>query len=506
MRGGNYARVSTDDQARHGYSIAEQLDAGRALLYELGCTDIVEYVDDGYSGAYLDRPGITELRQDAASGLLDVVAIYDPDRLARKLSIQLLVAEELEKNKIKLYFVNDQFDQSPSGKLFFSMKGAIAEFEKEKIADRTWNGKKRKRKEKKLSDNGLYGYDFVPETCTYTVNEEQANVIREVFNLVIHRQMSIMGVQAEFKARVILSPTGKPLWPTSTLYNIVTNKTYTGVFISLQKRQQKTGIRSRITTIRPESEWIEIPVPAIIDIETYEKAQQQLARNKAVTKRQMLYPYLLQGILFCGVCGRRMLAHHCAFRDGSYKSYYQCSSQRYANLRNAGLSCDARSLPAEALDKEVWEIFIASTTDPKKAEKYMHKPKKKADNSSELARLTEMETDLVNRRKTIARWFRTQRIGEEEADAELNSIGLQLEQIAARRKELVPAPVSNSKASFQELSQIVKKLITGDSLSPDRKRRIIQQVLRKITAVRTDHHTGKGARSKPPTFKVTWEV
>jgi site-specific DNA recombinase len=501
-----YARVSTEEQAKTGYSLPDQIATGRAFLLRQGHTDIVEYVDEGFSGEFIDRPGLTNLRDDIAAGRINAVVIYDPDRLARKLSIQLLVAEEMEKAKVSLHFITGDFDASPEGRLFFSMRGAIAEFEKAKILDRTIRGKRKKSSQGKIiQDFGLYGYNYVPETCSYVINEEQAAVIRLIFNFVLDEKLSLNYIQRELKQRVILSPKGRPLWPSSSLYNLLTNRTYTGTFHSMKNRQNKSGIKTRTTTKRPSDEWISIPVPVIVDEVTFERVQRQLKSNKAATKRPIVHPFLFGGIIYCGICGRRMLAHHSVFKEGVYKSYYVCATQRYYNLRNMDIKCPSRSLPADALDADLWAKLVAVFKNPEKAKQYTPKQTPIPDNQGEIERLNKMETELIKRRETIAKWFRQQKLSEKEADEELNQIRAQISDIEDRKKSLNPQPTSSliPKLSFEELAAKLRPLIERGDLTPDEKKLIIRASLARVEAIRIDKLV-RGCK-KPPVFKVTWE-
>lgn len=505
MRAAIYARVSTEDQAKHGYSLPDQIASCKTYLQGLGYQDIVEYIDDGYSGEYIDRPAISNLRDDADEGRINIVAVYDPDRLARKLFIQLLISEELERNNVKLHFVTGQYDSSPEGRLFFSMRGAVAEFEKEKIRERSMRGKRKKAQDKKLSNSNLFGYDYIKETKSYKINPDQAEIIKDIYHRVVEHQESVSTIQRYLKDKAIPSPTGKSMWPTSTIYRILKNHTYTGVFSSMKVRQKKTGLKSKVITQRPENEWINIPVPEIISKEIFDRTQLQLERNRVKTRRPMLYPYLLSGILHCGVCGRRMVAHHSAFRDGSFKPYYACQAHRNPNLRNAGIKCESRSLPANAIDQDIWNMLLESFLDPEKAKKYMPK-QETVDHSSELDKLTKLETELIKRRETIARWFRQQILPEAEAEAELTAINSQLNTIKNRKDSLTPVMNSQNKPSFAIIAKNLRRLVEQGELTKEQKRKIITTAISKITATRIDNHSGKGSRSKPPIFKIEWET
>jgi site-specific DNA recombinase len=505
-----YVRVSTEEQAKSGYSLPDQISSCKMHLIKLGYhDDVVEYIDDGYSGEFSDRPAFSTLRDDIVKGRIKNVVVYDPDRLARKLAVQLLFAEDVEKAGVQLHFVTGNYDASPEGRLFFSMRGAIAEFEKEKIKDRTMRGKRKKSIDGKISqDFGLFGYDFDHSNCSYSINEKQASIIREIFRLVIEEKMSIKQLQKELQRRIIYSPKGKALWGLSSIFNVLKNKTYTGVFQSMRIRHKQDGIRSKALSVRPENEWIPIPVPVIIDEVRFKQAQRQLEKNKVIRKHPFNYDFLFKGILFCGLCGRRMLLHHNTFRNGTTKGYYQCATQRYHDLRNAGVKCAARTIPSDLFDQAVWDKLTEIFYDPDKITNHLPKPKQSMSDSEytdELARITEIETNLVKRRQTIVKWSGQQMISESEADEELRQIREQLSGIAAQKdilKSYVP-PTQIDPQSFKEIASQLCPLIEGGNLTSENKRLIIHSVLSKVTVVRTDK--GKSSYT-PPIFDFTWEL
>ena len=503
-----YVRVSTEEQAKTGYSLADQLSSCKLHLLKQGHTDFIEYIDDGYSGEFSDRPAFLTLRDDIREGRIKIVVVYDPDRLARKLAVQLLFNDEIEKAGVQLQFVTGDYDSSPEGRLFFSMRGAISEFEKEKIKDRTMRGKRKKASQGMiLQDFGLYGYDYEPVTSNYLVNEEQAKVIREIYRLVIEEKLSIEGVQKELQKRIIYSPKGRSVWGTSSIFNVLKNKTYTGIFQSMRIKEKKDGIRSKKRSIREESEWIPISVPVIIDEVTWQSAQKQLKLNKATPRKPMAHNYLVGGLIFCGVCGRRMLMHHNMFASGITKPYYQCSAQRYANLRSAGITCSSRSLPADYFDQDVWDKLMRCIDGEDDLTDYSPKQSKPVvDHSEELKRVTEVESDLIKRRQTLIKWSKQKKISDEEADEELEQIRIELLGIDKRKQSLqTPIPVSMvSTVSLKDLANQLRPYIKKGDLTSEHKKLIIQSVIAKIIAVRTDKRPV--SKNLPPIFEFVWEL
>ena len=129
MNCGIYVRVSTQQQAEHGYSIETQIDACRKKAKELGATSVKVYDDSGFSGAYLERPALDSLRDAVAQKLHDYIIIYDLDRLSRDTMQLLLLTEELEKNA-QIVFINSEYSRTPEGQLFFEIRGSFAKFER----------------------------------------------------------------------------------------------------------------------------------------------------------------------------------------------------------------------------------------------------------------------------------------------------------------------------------------------------------------------------------------
>ena len=171
-----YARVSTEEQAKHGFSLNDQI---RQCRMKAETNKVKEYVDDGISGEFLDRPALTKLREDVREGIINKIICLDPDRLSRKLMNQLIITDEFDRRGIELVFVNGEYSKTPEGNLFYSMRGAIAEFEKSKINERMSRGRREKaRQGKVLRDFQVYGYSYDKESEQFLVNEDEVAIVR----------------------------------------------------------------------------------------------------------------------------------------------------------------------------------------------------------------------------------------------------------------------------------------------------------------------------------------
>jgi site-specific DNA recombinase len=101
-----------------------------------------EFLDDGFSGATLVRPGLERLRDLAAEGVIDRVYVHSPDRLARKYAYQALLLDEFQAVGVQVVFLNRALGQSPEDELLLQVQGMMAEYERAKILERSRRGKR----------------------------------------------------------------------------------------------------------------------------------------------------------------------------------------------------------------------------------------------------------------------------------------------------------------------------------------------------------------------------
>ena len=109
-----YARVSSDDQVR-GYSLNQQIEALRAYCMREGYEVLEEVRDEGWSGAYLERPGLDRVRELVEAGNVDVVLAQDADRIAREPIHRALLDDEFEGRGTRLLALDDWGDDTHEG-------------------------------------------------------------------------------------------------------------------------------------------------------------------------------------------------------------------------------------------------------------------------------------------------------------------------------------------------------------------------------------------------------
>jgi site-specific DNA recombinase len=155
-----YARVSTEEQARSGYSLAQQIEALREYAAREGYEVLAEVTDPGQSGASLERPGMDKVRDLVTAGGISVVLAQDRDRFAREPAYHYLLRREFEEHGCKLRALNDHGDDSPEGELTDGILDQLAKFERAKTRERTRRGKLRKAQQGKIVAGHRPHYGF----------------------------------------------------------------------------------------------------------------------------------------------------------------------------------------------------------------------------------------------------------------------------------------------------------------------------------------------------------
>lgn len=362
-----YTRVSSEEQVK-GYSLAEQERACREKAQELGAAHVVMYSDEGITGSLIERPGLTQLRDAISRKELGVLICRDPDRLARNLAHQLIIADECEKNGTELIFTGWDWQKTPEGQLFFAIRGAVSQYEREKIRERMKRGKMQKARSG-LEPNriNIFGYQY-NETGQALLEDREAGIVRDIFRWFISEDISLTALAYRLEKLGIPTPGGQKRWYKQTVRYILSNPTYMGKHIF--NKRNDSGIKNNKYAkekarriFRVESEWIEIPYPEIIDPKTFGQAQEKLSRCKRLWSGDPKYAYLLSGLLRCGKCGNTMIGMRTNYRKPHQPDciVYSCRREK------GGMCCKPnRYIKGTPLELTVWEHVIGWINQPDK--------------------------------------------------------------------------------------------------------------------------------------------
>lgn len=219
-----YIRVSTEDQATDGVSLAAQ----RAKI-EAWCvvndSELLEvHSDAGISGGRADnRPGLQAAIETACKQKA-VLVVYSLSRLARSTKDTILIGEKLDKAGADLVSLSEKIDTtSAAGKMVFRMLAVMAEFEKDQISERTKFAMQHKKSKSERVGTIPYGYDLAIDGVELIKNSTEQSAI-ELVNELNSRGMSLRVIADELTARGYLTKKGKDRWNHMTVKNILNRK------------------------------------------------------------------------------------------------------------------------------------------------------------------------------------------------------------------------------------------------------------------------------------------
>lgn len=305
LRAAGYVRVSTEEQAQHGYSIDAQKDRLQLACKAAGYKLVNLYVDEGYSAKNLQRPAVQQLIDDSRKKKLDIILVYKVDRLSRRLSDLIPLGEKLEKWGVAIKSVTEPFETStPSGKLLFNMLGSFAQFEREMIGDRVRLALNKRLRDGKWNNRPPYGYKTDKEGFLRPEPGEIENV-RRIFRLALEHNLGALSI-ARLLQQEDRTTRRKGKWTRNGVWNIISNPVYIG----------KLNVGGEL--IKGVHE------PAVSE-EDFFRLQEMLKTRLNEAPRTHRSPNILVGLVRCGKCGRAMTTQKGTGRAKQRYHYYACA-------------------------------------------------------------------------------------------------------------------------------------------------------------------------------------
>jgi site-specific DNA recombinase len=465
-----YARVSTDAQQKEGTIKSQVLELSRQIA-AAGDVLVREYVDDGYSGTLLDRPGLEELRKDIKTDLFDAVYFLDTDRIARDVAYQTIILGELLKYGKQIIIKGKDYVNNPENKFTVTVLGAVAELERAKIIERTTRGRLHRLRMGELSSNGhrIYGYDYVRKNATapaaLVINEHQAPVVRSIFEMFASGRFGLVTISRSLEERRVPTRLGRPLWQRDQIKNMLKNETYTGTryFNRLTRATEASREGRGRWVYRDRSEWIPVKVPPIVSRELFDKVHEKLRVHDERYCRPVTH-YLLQGLVQCGVCGSRCSSsrrYQKVLRPSGrlsvyHRAMYRCNRRARENMHDRTQidRCWNSEIGTHILEGKVFELIRAIILDPAKLRGCIDTGGRLDDQSiaRELARVAaELRALDEERRRLIGRYAAEQVEGGEYISAN-RTLDSDLERLTRERAELITALRSPQHEDFLDAS------------------------------------------------------
>ena len=345
MRAGIYIRVSSSEQAEEGYSVGSQTDKLKAYCVAMEYDVYGVYTDPGYTGANINRPAMQQLIKDIEAKNVEIVLVMKLDRLSRSQKDTLLLIEDVFlKNGCDFVSITESFDTSSHmGRAFIGILAVFAQFERERISERTTDGKIERAKSGKAMawQSVPIGYDYIDEK--YIINSYESQLVKRIFNLA-EEGNSMCGIKrlidVEFSAGTKYQ-TCDGNYYVNTIRGILKNKVYYGMITF--RGEVYTGVHE-----------------AIVTQEQFDKVQiiRDIKNRNAVGNRKNPFrsTHLLTGFIFCGVCGGRLHAQSRRHVNAE-KSFYICYSKsktapKYLMDANCTLNIkDGQTLDEYVIDK-----------------------------------------------------------------------------------------------------------------------------------------------------------
>lgn len=297
-----YVRVSTDEQAKEGVSIAEQKERLQAYATSQGWREYEFYIDDGYSAKDTNRPAFQRMVTDVQNGRIQAVVTTKIDRLTRRLLDLLQFTDFLDENECVYKSSSEAFDTSTAaGRMVLQLLGVFAEFERERIAERVKDNMQHLAHQGKPISRPCFGYDLIDKQLV--INEEEAKWVRKIAEMYIEGYGPFQLAKLLNKEKVLTKNRGQ--WSAKAIRVFFTeNRMLIGDLVwNKQKRKGQKLIENS------EEEWIvaEGTHPPILHKEIFDAVQEKIDKTKGVAPRSKRSNYLLSGMVQCGHCGSRMI-------------------------------------------------------------------------------------------------------------------------------------------------------------------------------------------------------
>jgi site-specific DNA recombinase len=343
VRVGLYTRISTDE-AHQPYSLGAQADRLEAYVKSQENWQIARRYEDQMTGTVLERPGLQAALTDSRRGLYDLLLVFRVDRLARSVRALAAILEELDQVGVAFRSATEPFDtSSPAGRMMVQMLGVFAEFERATLIERVIAGMT-----KKASQGGWnggarpFGYDYNRESGCLQVNQDEASVVQDIFDMYVSRRMGTTSIARRLNDRGIRTKQGS-LWRADAVITMLSNRAYLGEV--LFRDQSYEGKH-----------------PPIVSASTFENANKTLRERGeiAANRRTNTSAYPLAGILVCQKCGSRFVGTGANGNGGNYRYYICCNRQSFGTG-----NCDQDRIPAEKVEDAVLQRIRSTLEDGK---------------------------------------------------------------------------------------------------------------------------------------------
>jgi site-specific DNA recombinase len=329
MKAAVYIRVSTTEQAAEGYSIRAQTDRLKAYCVSQGWDIFEIYIDDGYSAKDTNRPNLERMMKHIEQNLIDCVLVYRLDRLTRSVRDLYNILETFDKYDCKFKSATEVYDTTTAmGRMFITIVAALAQWERENTGERIRMGMEQKAREGNwVINQAPYGYELDKDNKTLTINEEEALIVKRIFNYYLDG-LGINKIAIELNHLNVKSK--KDLgWNDFKVQYILSNPLYIGT-MRYNYRVNKENYFEVANTH-----------PPIVSRETFENVQRIRKSRSVIHPKAATSKFIFSGTARCARCGSPLAGKYGYSKRGD-KEYrpraYYCTNSRIGECNQRNMS------------------------------------------------------------------------------------------------------------------------------------------------------------------------
>lgn len=328
LKTGIYLRVSTEEQAKEGFSIHAQKEKLTSYAKVNDWKIVDYYIDDGISAKNIkDRPNINRLIEDVKNGKVNNVLVYKLDRLTRSVKDLINLIEIFEEYKCSFNSLTEKLDTTNAvGRMFIKIIGIFAEFERENLAERVSFGYEQKTREGNYTNTqGVNGYDYIVGKGNLVVNKEEEKIVKQIYEMYLNGS-SMLKIAKTFNTEKVPSKRGG-YWSQSTIKSILTNPLYVGkIRYGVSKKHENRAFE------------VDGKQETIIDEDTFNRVQELITKRKKYNSKK--YPSenaYFATALRCAKCGARFHPKQ-QKQNGKYYITYYCNNKQTHKCDSPGIS------------------------------------------------------------------------------------------------------------------------------------------------------------------------
>lgn len=329
LKVGIYIRVSTDEQVTEGFSIQAQRNKLEAYCVSQGWDIIGFYVDEGISAKDTERPELKRMIKHIEQGVIECVLVYRLDRLTRSVLDLYNLLELFKKNNCMFKSATEVYDTTTAmGRMFITLVAALAQWERENLAERVRMGLQEKARQGKWAmSTAPFGYELDSENDTLKIKESEARIVRKLYEMYLNG-ISARKIAVEFNKKKFTNDS-IPLWYDTRVLYILKNPVYKG------------AMRYNYRVNKENYFEVDDSVPAIITKEMYEEAQKVLKTRSQTHPRRATSDFIFSGVARCGGCGSPLHGKRSQSKRGD-KIYrmksYQCHKKKIGACKMPNVS------------------------------------------------------------------------------------------------------------------------------------------------------------------------